>query len=165
MTNGWLLPTILVVVCAAIVAALALRKRMRRNAMVRVAKALGLRYSAGDPLGLSQGLGADVSDTIWGRFEGADIAIATASRSIVRPDSESWVTSSVGVSLKVKVVRGLEIAQRAAGPSAQVGLTTDGRLAVRSRVPNQRSAAPVVQPDDLPTLLEATARAARSQSW
>ncbi len=164
MTNGWLIPTVLVVAFAAVVAVLAMRKRMRRNAMARVAKTLGLRYSAGDPLGLSRGLGADVSDTIWGRFEGADIAIATASRSIVRPDSESWVTSSVGVSLKVKVVRGLEIAQQAAGPSAQVGLTTDGRLAVRTRVPNQRSVSPVVNPHDLPTLLEATARAARSQS-
>lgn len=164
MVVNWLLPALLVAAFAAVVGVFALRKRRRSHAMSRTAEELGLNYSEGDPLGLSRGLGADVSDTIWGRFEGADVAIATASRTVVRPHRGSMETSSVGVSLKIKVVRGLEVAQQAAGPTALVGLTNDGRLAVRSRVPNQRTA-PVADPGHVPELLHATARAARSQYW
>lgn len=166
MDGSWLLPIALIVVFATIVAVLAWRKHHRRQTLERTAKALGLRYSEGDPLGLSRSLGADVSETIWGRFEGADVAVATASKPVQRPDRETWETGTVGVSLKVKVVRGLEVAQQAAGPSARVGLMSDGRLAVRARIPRQRTGADhVLDPQELPALLEATARAARSQYW
>ena len=68
---------------------------------------------------------------------------------------ESRETGSVGVSLKIKVVRGLEVAQQAAGPDARVALMSDGRLAVRPQIPRQRSASSL-DPEDLPDLLHAT---------
>jgi hypothetical protein len=163
MNNGWVLPGLLVVIIGAAVGLLALRKHRRRQALERAAEGLGLRYAEGDPLGLGRGLNADVSETIWGRFEGADVAVATASRAST-PDHESRETGSVGVSLKIKVVRGLEVAQQAAGPDARVALMSDGRLAVRPQIPRQRSASSL-DPDDLPDLLHATARAIRSQYW
>lgn len=162
MTNGWLVSVCLSVALAALVGLLALRKSRRRGALTRAAEQLGLRYSEGDPLGLGRGLGADVYETIWGRFQGADIAVATASRPVTKAHWEDWETSSVGVSLRTKVVRGLEVAQQAAGPTARVGLMNDGRLAVRSRPPRERTNSPL-HPHDLPVLLNATARATRSQ--
>ncbi|HEY7043290.1 MAG TPA: hypothetical protein VH419_06440 [Nocardioidaceae bacterium] len=165
MSTTWLVAAGLIAALAAIVAVLALRKARRRRALARTAHELGLRFSEGDPLGLSRDLGAEVSETIWGRFEGADVAIATASRAVHRSDSETWETGPIGVSLKIKVVRGLEVAQQAAGPATQVAMTHDGRLAVKPRIPRQRSAPTVLDPDKLPDLLQATARAARSQYW
>lgn len=162
MISGWLLPTCLVVVCAATVGLVALRKYRRRQALTRAAVGLGLRYAEGDPLGLGRSLGADVSETIWGRFEGADVAVATASRPPT-PEHDASQTGSVGVSLRIKVVRGLEVAQQAAGPSTRVGLMSDGRLAVRSRLPRQRASSAPLDVALLPDLLHATARAARSQ--
>ncbi len=165
MSGGWLLPTTLVTVFAVIVGLVTLRRLRRRKALSRAAEGLGLHYSEGDPLGLGRVLGADVSETIWGRFEGADVAVATASRP---PASalDDWHTSPVGISLKIKVVRGLEVAQQAAGPTARVGLMNDGRLAVRARIPHQRSAPSAeLKVSGLPDLLKATARATRSQYW
>lgn len=162
MTGGWLLPILLVVGFASAVGLLALRRSRRRQALHRAAEQLGLRYAEGDPLGLGRGLGADVSETVWGRFEGADVAIATASRP-PRNDDDDWVTGQVGVSLNMRVVRGLEVAQQAVGPNARVGVTTDGRLAVRPHIPRQRGSS--LDPHALPDLLQATARATRSQYW
>ena len=163
MISGWMLPSLLIVLIGTIVGLVALRKYRRRLALERAAEGLGLKYAEGDPLGLGRGLGAEISETIWGRFEGADVAVATASRP-PSPEHDSRETGSVGVSLKIKVVRGLEVAQQAAGPSARVALMSDGRLAVRSQIPRQRSASPL-DPDELPELLHATARAVRSQYW
>ena len=160
--TAWLLPLLFVVACAALVGGLALRRSRRRQALFRAAQELGLRYAEGDPLGLGRGLGAAVSETVWGRFEGADVAVATASRPAPR-DAEDWETGSVGVSLTIKVVRGLEVAQQAVGPNARVGVTNDGRLAVRPRIPRQRTSS--LDAEALPDLLQATARATRSQYW
>ena len=163
MIHGWLLPTLLISVSVALVALLALRKYRRQQRLTRAAQQLGLRYSEGDPLGLGRGLHADVSETIWGRYDGADVAVATASRPV---GDDDWQTTPVGVSLTIKVVRGLEVAQQAAGPTARVGVTSDGRLSVRARVPHQRSSSSsVLDAERLPDLLEATARATRSQYW
>ncbi len=165
MTGGWLLPTSLVVIFSMIVGVIALRRERRRQALSRAAENLGLRYSEGDPLGLGRVLGADVYETIWGRYDGADVAVATASRPPVSA-MDDWHTSPVGVSLKIKVVRGLEVAQRAAGPGKRVGLMNDGRLAVRTRLPQQRSpSSTALNAAGLPDLLKATARATRSQYW
>jgi hypothetical protein len=131
-------------------------------ALLRAAQGLGLRYAEGDPLGLGRELGADVSETVWGRFDGADVAVATASRPAADDDAE-WETRAVGVSLTIRVVRGLEVAQQAVGPNARVGVTTDGRLSVRSRIPRQRATS--LDAEGLPDLLEATARATKSQYW
>lgn len=165
MTSGWLLPTLLISVSVALVGAVALHKLWRRQVLARAAEELGLTYSEGDPLGLGRSLGADVSETIWGRFEGADVAVATASRPS-STNKAAWQTTPVGVSLTIKVVRGLEVAQQAAGPSARVGLMRDGRLSVRERLPQQRTtSSTVLNPGGLPDLLHATARATRSQYW
>ena len=101
MNSAWVLPSILIVVFAAMVGILALRKHRRVAAVARTAEDLGLRYSEGDPLGLGRDLGADVYETVWGRFEGADVAVATAARPVPRDiddEDTTWETRT-GVSM------------------------------------------------------------------
>ena len=154
------------VVFVALVAIAAWHNRRRRQGWSRVADQFNLSYEQGDPLGLSSRLGAEVSETVWGRFEGADLAVVTATRllsDLENPDRA--LTSSVGVSLRIGVTRGLEVANEAAGPRMTAGVTPDGLLVVWPSGRKHRRLHHPISAQDLPRLLGATSRATRSQYW
>ncbi len=163
---GWV-PAGFLAVFILVLAIIIWQNRRRRRGWTQVATEFGLSYDRGDPLALSRRLGAEVSETIWGRFEGADVAIVNATRRVsVLENPERWSTSSVGVSLRIGVTQGLEVANEAAGPNMRAGLTPDGLLIVSPRgrrlhrVMHHRTSA-----QNLPDLLQATARATKSQYW
>ena len=86
MTSGWLLPIpSLVLAFAAVVGLLALRRYRRRLALHRAAQGLGLEVRRGRPARpRTRPRAPTISETVWGRFDGADVAVATASRPRVR---------------------------------------------------------------------------------
>jgi hypothetical protein len=159
-------PVGFLVVFVALLVYIMLHKQRRRRGWTKVATEFGLNYDRGDPLGLSRRLGADVSETIWGRFEGADVAVVTATR-LLSPleNPERWLTSSMGVSLRIGITRGLQAANDAAGETMLAGVTPDGMLIVTPRGKWLRRAQHPTSARDLPELLRATARASRSQYW